>query len=97
MSQIQILKEVKQDAHVQHYKRFNKGLLIKNLVKFSVAAERAIVPSARQDEKPHHVCFKEGSFDCDCESFMYGNVHDKNFACYHILASIIRWGEIVNV
>jgi hypothetical protein len=97
MIQIQVTKEYKSDAHVQHFNRFQKALKIKNSVTFTIAAERAIVPSARKDERPHHVSFKDGKLDCDCESFMYGNVHDKNFACYHIIASNLMWDDIVNV
>lgn len=87
--------ERKADSHIQLRNRWKKARRFKRRVVFTVAGERAIMKSVSNPKMYHFVTFS-GKLDCsECVSFDMGNVHDKNFKCYHILAAEIRWNELV--
>lgn len=90
MSQLEFA--YKSDAHVQHFKRFKKALQLKDKVTFTVAAERAVMPSSNS-EIPYSIKFSE-PYNCECMSFIFGCARDPNFQCYHVIAAILRWREL---
>lgn len=90
---LQIPKPIKLDSHIQHHKRFQKATDSKNLVSFTIAGERSVMPSSNPNEKPYSIKFVE-PYNCECMSFIQGCARDPNFACYHVIASILRWNEV---
>ena len=98
----EIHPQVKQSSHIELKKRFDKANKVfqnclfaletksESPIQFTIAGQRAKVPSQRPGEEDHYCTFAE-KLDCDCESFMRGNVHDKNFECYHIIAARLFW------
>ena len=97
--------QYKNAAHIEQFNRHNKAIKLLANAKFAltqnsespitytIAGQRAKVPSQRPGEEDHYCTF-QGKLDCDCTSFIYGNVHDPNFECYHIMAARMFWKYI---
>lgn len=102
-------KNYSHHAHIEQYKRIQKGIDSRNKVTFVEQGRVAIMPSSDPSFPKGYTIQYGDKLNCECQSFINGNAATTNhkaelpkdmakdyppFKCYHIYAAEARHREI---